>query len=141
MAPVLDGRLQDSARAMKRSLRSWLWSVPLEQEVDDELPFHREMLERGQRKAAIDDGVRHTLITIGRKRDREMRLTRWLEEAWTDVRFALRRMRRAPGFTAVAVLTLALGIGANSAMFSLVDAAFIRPLPFQTSQDRLFMLW
>jgi len=126
---------------MKRSLRSWLWSVPLEQEVDDELAFHREMRERDQRPANIDSGVRDTLLTIGRKRDRKMRLLQWLEEFRTDVAFALRQMRRAPAFTVVAVLTLAIGIGANSAMFALVDAAFIRPLPFQSPPDRLFMLW
>ena len=70
---------------MKRSLRSWLWSVPLEQEVDDELAFHREMRARDRQELPVDPGVRHTLITIGRKRDREMRLTQWLgdfKHAW-----------------------------------------------------------
>ena len=51
-----------------------------------------------------------------------MRLTRWLEEFTDDVRFALRQLKASPGFTLVAILTLALGIGANSAMFALADA-------------------
>ncbi|MGH9143779.1 MAG: ABC transporter permease [Vicinamibacterales bacterium] len=59
---------------------------------------------------------------------------------WRDLRYAARSLRRAPGFTAVVVIVLAVGIGANSAMFSLVDAALVRPLPFAQS-DRLAMLW
>ena len=59
---------------------------------------------------------------------------------WRDLRYAVRSLRRAPGFTAVTVVVLAAGIGANSAMFSLVDAALVRPLPF-TQSDRLVMLW
>ncbi|HEY1302355.1 MAG TPA: permease prefix domain 1-containing protein, partial [Vicinamibacterales bacterium] len=140
---------------MTRSLRSWLWRVPLDQEVDEEIAFHiemrtRELIERGVDPktareivlARVGDVTRlkRTCVDLGRKRDREMRITQWFEELRDDVIGALRQMRAAPAFTAVAALTLALGIGANSAIFALVDAALLRPLPFPTP-DRLVMVW
>jgi putative ABC transport system permease protein len=70
-----------------------------------------------------------------------MRLITWIDERRADARFAFRQLRRAPGFTAVAVLTLALGIGANSAIFAVADATFFRPLPFTHAADRLMMVW
>src|SRR5262245_36635905 len=105
MAPVCCWRVEDSPRAMKRSLRSWLWRVPLDQEVDEELRFHidmrtRELVEKGMDPrvaremviARIGDASRlkRTCVDLGRKRDREMRLTQWLEELRDDVKFALR---------------------------------------------------
>jgi putative ABC transport system permease protein len=140
---------------MKRLLRSWLWRVPVEQEIDEELELHVEMRTR----ALIDQGMapddaraaalrrlgdvrrlRRECVDAGRKRDREMRRAQWLGELAGDVRFAVRQLRRAPAFTFVAVLTLALGVGANSAMFALVDATLLRPLPF-AEPDRLVQLW
>src|SRR5688500_15233026 len=70
----------------------------------------------------------------------QMRLTQRLEEMRSDVRLALRQLISAPVFTLVAALTLALGIGVNSAIFSLADAALMRPLPFGQA-ERLVMLW
>jgi len=69
-----------------------------------------------------------------------MRLTQRLEDVHSDVRVAVRQLISAPGFTVVATLTLALGIGVNSAIFSLADAALLRPLPFG-EPERLVMLW
>jgi putative ABC transport system permease protein len=68
-----------------------------------------------------------------------MHSTNWLDTLAQDLRFALRTVRRAPGFTVVAILTLALGIGANTAIFSAVDALLLRPLPFR-APDRLMNL-
>ena len=69
-----------------------------------------------------------------------MRLTQRVEEVRSDVRLAVRQLISAPAFTVVAALTLALGIGVNSAIFSLADAALMRPLPFGEA-ERLVMLW
>src|SRR5687768_11720799 len=139
---------------MKRSLRSWLWRVPLDQEVDEELAFHLEMRTReliangmdprAAREAALSRlgdlaRLKRTCIDIGRKRDRDMRLTQWIGEFRDDVRFAARQLARAPGFTAVAALTLALGIGATTAIFSAVHAVVLRPLPFP-EPDRVMVL-
>jgi putative ABC transport system permease protein len=141
---------------MKRSLRSWLWRVDITQEVDEEIGFHvemrtRELIERGvdpriAREMVLsrlgDVGrLKRTCVDLGRKREREMRLTRWLDEFRSDVTTAVRQMKASPGFTLVAALTLALGIGANSAIFALADATFLRPLPFTGPHDRLVMVW
>ena len=140
---------------MKRSLRSWLWRVPLDQEVDEEIALHiemrtRELVERGMDPKAAREIVlarigdlgqlKRTCVDLGRKREREMRMTRWIEELTDDVRFALRQLRRSPGFTLVAAITLALGIGANSAMFALADATLLRPFPFP-EPDRLVIVF
>ena len=139
---------------MKRSLRSWLWRVPLEQEVDEEIAFHlemrtRDLIARGMdpraaREAALarlGDATRlkRTCVDIGRKRDRDMRLTQWIDEFSDDVRFAVRQLTKAPGFTLVAALTLALGIGATTAIFSAVHAVVLRPLPFP-APDRVMVV-
>ena len=140
---------------MRRSLRSWLWRVPIEQEVEEEIAFHLEMRTRELIAHGMDPStaretalaragdlarLRQSCVELGRKRDREMRLTQWLEGFLDDVVFAVRQLRAAPLFTAVAALTLALGIGANSAMFALADTTLIRPLPYP-QPDRLVMVW
>jgi putative ABC transport system permease protein len=140
---------------MKRSLRSWLWRVPLHQEVDEEIALHIEMRTRELVEGGVDPGearalaikkmgdvarVKRTLVDLGRKRDREISMTLWLEELRDDVKFAFRQLGAAPAFTLIATLTLALGIGANSAIFALVDATLLRPLPYG-EPDRLVTIW
>jgi hypothetical protein len=140
---------------MKRSLRSWLWRVPLDQEFDEEIELHIEMRTRelvaggmdpkDARAAAIKKmgdvrSLKRECVDLGRKRDREMQVTLFLEELRDDIRFAFRQLSAAPAFTLVATLTLALGIGANSAIFALVDATLLRPLPYP-NPERLVTIW
>ena len=140
---------------MKRSLRSWLWRVPIDQEIDEELELHiemrtRELVARGMDPRTARDvalsrlgdiaTLKRTMTDLGRKRDREMRVTLWIEELADDLKVAYRQLKASPSFTLVATLTLALGIGANSAIFALVDATLLRPLPY-ADPDRLVALW
>jgi putative ABC transport system permease protein len=126
---------------MKRSLRSWVWRVPIEQEVEEELALHAELRRREGRPLdpqELED-VRRACLVIARQREQKRRASQLLDELWGDVRFALRQLRQAPGFAAVAVLTLALGIGANSAIFALADATLLRSLPYAHA-DRLVVV-
>ncbi len=140
---------------MKKSLRSWLWRVPVDQEVTDEIALHIELRTRELIRGGMDPKsarelalkrmgdvatVKETCVNLGRKRDRGMRVSQWFEELRDDVKFAFRQLRAAPVFTAIAVTTLALGIGANSAIFALVDATLLRPLPY-ANPDRLVTIW
>jgi predicted permease len=117
----------------------------VERDVDDELAFHLAMrAEKLRRLGLAPDvadakarerfgdaaGVREACITIDRRYAREVRVMEWIESVWADFRYALRTLRRMPAFTAVASITLALGIGATTAMFTLVNGILLRPLPF-----------
>ncbi len=68
-------------------------------------------------------------ITLARERSVEVWQWRWLENLWADLRFALHQLRKSPGYTLTAILTLAIGIGANAAIFTLIDDIMLRSLP------------
>jgi len=115
-------------------------------DLDEELSFHLEMQTRWHESEGLDRTAAHALAARefgGATRFREAVLdTRgvtWAQDITRDMAFALRSYRRAPGFTAIAVLTLALGIGTTTAAFSIIDAVLIRPLPYE-KPDRIVTL-
>lgn len=109
----------------------------LERELENEVLAHLELAERDAmvRGLSVEDARLAARRRFGgieqmKEEHRDQRSHRWIETLLRDFRYGLASLRRDPGFTAVAIGVLALGIGANTAMFSLVDAALLKPLPF-----------
>ncbi len=127
-------------------LRAALRRRAADRELDDEIRFHLEREQEKNVRAGMtdSDAWRRAYVAFGgvqqvREAHREVRGAPWLTDLGGDVRVALRTLARRPALAGAAVITLALGIGANTAIFSAVDAAILRPLPFP-APDRLVML-
>ena len=135
----------------------WLYTIPqrlrslfrwaqADKELDDELRDHLELKAEeyaaqgmtpgeAQRRARLDlGGIEQT-----KEKCRDARKVNWIQDLVQDLHFGLRMLRKSPGFTAVAVLTLALGIGANTAIFTLTDQILLRDLPVPHA-ERLVIL-
>ena len=126
-----------------RSIVQWMFRrTRAEQQLDDELRTFIELSAEDRIRAGVPpaEALRLARIELGgveqvKERVRTYRHGAWLDEAGRDLRYAFRMVRKNPGFAGIVVLTLALGIGANTAIFSLIDALMLRWLPVRNPRE------
>ncbi len=134
-------------RSVTLRLRSLVAFRRVDRELDEEIRFHldREVEKNVSAGMSADDARRRALVAFGgveptKEAHHDGWGVRWIEDVVRDIRYAVRALSRSPALAVTAVTTLALGIGANAAIFSAVSAVVLHPLPFD-EPDRLVMLW
>jgi hypothetical protein len=126
-------------RELWRRIDAWLRRRSLDRDLEEELQFHLDMKTRETRDRMVARRALGSTLLV-REHPREAWGWRWLDDVLWDIRYALRQFRQNPGFTAAAVLTLALGIGINATVFTVTNAMLFKGYPRVDSDNRILYI-
>jgi predicted permease len=140
--------VSDPPRSIWLRLGAVLRRRKLDRDLDEELSFHIAMREQKLRESGLSaDEARQAArrrfgnVTLAKEETRDLWLFRWLESLWFDLRYAARSLRKSPVLALVVVISLALGIGANTAIFGIVDAVILKLLPVRNPRELVLLAW